>query len=112
MSLELLNDFTQHAFGVVSLTNAINDITPSYGLLEKLGIFKGEGVTQRTVAVDYDPTTNSLVPQSRWGGPGVANKSALGKTIPFNIPHFPINDEILAADLQGRRRPGSDAVID
>lgn len=109
---EILNVFTQDAFGVVSLTNAINDITPTYNRLGDLGLFVEEGVTQRLVGIDFDPTTNSLLPQSNWGGPGVANKSGVAKTRGYNIPHFPVQDSILAADLQGRRRPGTNMTQD
>src|ERR1051325_5889746 len=112
MSINILNVFNQDAFGAVSLTNAVNDMTPQYGRLGALGLFTDEGVTNRTVAVDFDPITNQLLPQSQWGGPGVANKTALGKTKSFALPHFPVSDQILAADLQSRRRPGSDAVQD
>jgi len=112
MSINILDVFNQNAFGVVALTNAVNDITPQYGRLGALGLFVEEGVTQRTVAVDFDPITNQLLPQSVWGGPGVANKTALGKTKSFSIPHFVANDTVLAADLQSRRRPGSDQTID
>ena len=112
MSVNILDVFSQNAFGVVSLTNAVNDITPQYGRLGAMGLFVDEGVSNRTVAVDFDPISNQLLPQSRWGGPGVANKTKLGATHSYSIPHFPVNDEILAADLQSRRRPGSDAVQD
>lgn len=112
MSVDILNVFNSDAFGLVSLTAAVNDMTPAYGILAGTSIFKEEGITQKTVAVDYDPVTNQLLPQSQWGGPGVANKTALSKSYSFNLPHFPINDKILAADLSGRRRPGTDAVQD
>lgn len=112
MSINILNVFSQDAFGVVSLTDAINDITPQYGYLGAMGLFREEGVMQRTVAVDFDPVTNQLLPQSQWGGPGVANKTALGRSRSYSLPHFPVTDSILASDLQGRRRPGSDAVQD
>jgi len=110
--INILNVFSQDAFGVVALTEAVNDITPQYGRLGAMGLFRDEGATQRIVAVDFDPITNQLLPQSQWGGPGVANKTAVGRSRSYNIPHFPVNDSILAADLQGRRRPGSDAVQD
>jgi hypothetical protein len=110
--INILNVFSQDAFGVVALTEAVNDITPQYGRLGALGLFRDEGSTQRIVAVDFDPITNQLLPQSAWGGPGVANKTSVGRTRSYSIPHFPVSDAILAADLQGRRRPGSDAVQD
>jgi hypothetical protein len=110
--MNIIDVFSQDAFGVVSLTDLINDITPQYGRLGAMGLFKDEGVNTRTVVVDFDPITNQLLPQSQWGGPGVANKTASGKSKSFSIPHFPVTDAILAAELQGRRKPGSDAVQD
>src|SRR5580692_2161355 len=110
MSINILNVFNSDAFGVISLTEAVNDITPQYGRLGALNLFQDEGVMQRSVAVDFDPVTNQLLPQSQWGGPGVANKTAVGRSRSYSVPHFPVADSIFAADLQGRRRPGSDAV--
>jgi hypothetical protein len=110
--MEILDVFNQDAFGVVSLSNLVNDMTPVYGKLGQLGIFTEEGVTQRLVAVDFDPITNQLLPQSSWGGPGIANKSGVANSKSFSIPHFPIGDGLLAADLQGRRRPGSNVTLD
>jgi hypothetical protein len=112
MSVNILNIFNQDAFGVVSLTDAVNDITTQYGRLGAMGLFLNEGINTRTVAVDFDPISNQLLPQSQWGGPGVANKTKLASTHSYNLPHFPVNDQILASDLQSRRRPGSDAVQD
>ena len=110
MSIPIIDVFNQNAFGVISLTEAINDITPQYGYLGALGLFQDEGVMQRSVAVDFDPITNQLLPQSQWGGPGVANKTAVGRSRSYSIPHFNPQDAILAADLMGRRQPGTDAV--
>lgn len=110
--INILNVFNQDAFSVMALTDAVNDITPQYGRLGALGLFSDVGSTQRYVAVDFDPITNQLLPQAQWGGPGVANKTAAARSRSYSIPHFPVNDNILAADLQGRRRPGSDAVQD
>lgn len=111
MSITILDVFNQNAFGVVSLTGLINDITPQYGLVSALGLFTDEGVSQRTAVVDFDPFTNSLLPQSVWGGPGVANKTLSGRSRAYSIPHFNVQDAILAGDLQGRRMAGSDATL-
>lgn len=111
MSINLANIVSGDAFNLISLTNAINDITPQYGRLGALGLFTDEGVTQNIVGVDFDPITNQLLPQSRWGGPGVANKTATGKLKTFSIPHFPVNDNVLAADVMGRRAPGTNDTL-
>jgi len=112
MSINILDVFGGNAFGVDSLTQVVNDFTPVYTYLNALGLFMGEGVTQRTAVVDFDVTTNQLLPSSVWGGPGVANRSGHSRSRSYSIPHFPIVDTVLASDLMGRRRPGSDAMQD
>jgi len=84
--MAILNVFSGDAFGTVSLTNAVNDMTRQYVRLGALGLFVDEGVNNRVVAVDFDPTTNQLLPQSQWGGPGVANTTGKGKTKSFALP--------------------------
>jgi hypothetical protein len=111
MSLELLNVFNQDAFGALALTRMVNDITPTYNRLGDLGLFTEEGVSQRLVGIDFDPTTNQLLPQSSWGGPGVANKTGRANTRGYNVPHFPVHDNVLAADIQGRRQPGTNMTL-
>jgi len=109
----ILDVFNSNQFGLVALTDLVNDFPPQYGSLGALGLFTDEGVAQRTVVVDFDGTTLQLLPQTPWGGPGVANKSALARSRGYAIPHFPILDSVLASDMQGRRMPGkSDAMQD
>jgi hypothetical protein len=111
MSLNIANIVSGDAFNVIALSAAINDISPQYGRLGALGLFQDEGVSQNIVAVDYDPITNQLLAQSKWGGPGVANKTATGKLKTFAVPHFPVNDSVLAADVMGRRAPGTNDTL-
>jgi len=110
--MDILDVFNADAFGLVSLTEAINNIQPTFGKLGALNIFHEEGQTQRVIAVDYDAINIVLLPQTPWGGPGTPNKSGLMKTYAFSIPHYALQDSVKAADLQGRRRLGSDAVQD
>lgn len=112
MSVEILDIFNQNAFGVISLSEAINDMHPQFGYLDSMGVFNDEGITQRVVAIDVDSVNMQLIPSTTWGGPPAANKTATSKTLSFPVPHFPIEDQILSSDLQGRRRPGSDATVD
>ncbi|HEY4088814.1 MAG TPA: major capsid protein [Bryobacteraceae bacterium] len=106
--MNILDVFNQDAFGARALTRVVNDITPQYGRLGAMGIFRDEGVDQRLVAVDFDPVTNQLLPQSQWGGPGVANKTAGARARSYSLPTFKVNDSVLAGDIQGRRQPGLD----
>ena len=111
MSINIANIVSGDAFNVIALTQVVNDISPQYGRLGAMNLFVDEGVTQNMVGVDFDPLTNQLLPQSNWGGPGIANKTATGKLKTFSIPHFPINDSVLAFDVMGRRAPGTNDTL-
>jgi len=109
----ILDVFNSNQFDLVALTDLVNDFPQQYGTLGALGLFQEEGVNQRTVVIDFDGTTLQLLPKTEWGGPGIANRSGLAASRAYAVPHFPILDSLLAADLQGRRMPGkSDAVQD
>ena len=109
---DILDIFNQDAFGVISLTQAVNDTPPTFGKINALGLFTSEPLSNRFAAIDFDPTTVSLLPQTQWGAPGTPNKNDRPYMKVYSIPHFLVNDSVLAADLQSRRRPGSLAVED
>jgi major capsid protein E len=103
----ILDIFDGDAFSVASLSRAVSSISPTFDKLGKLGIFRDEGQSNRVVAVDFDPTTNSLIPSSQWGGPGTANKTGKMVTYAFSLPHYALNDTVMAGDLQSRRQAGT-----
>ena len=103
----------ENAFQLTDLTNEIQIIPNTWGLVNQMGIFSEVGVSQNTVNIDEVNNTLSLIGDSRRGTRNNtvgANESV--KTYAFAIPHFAIQDRIEPKDIQGRRRAGSTAEAD
>lgn len=103
----------QNPYLLTDLTNEIQIIPNTWGLVNQMGIFSDVAVAQNTVTLDKVNNTLALIGDSRRGTRDAvqgANESV--ETYAFNIPHFQIHDRIEPKDLQGRRRPGADGEAD
>lgn len=96
-------------FTLSEMTAAINEIPHVPTMLGDDGIFEYKGVTQLTVQVEKQGTTLALIATKARGGPG----GEIGRTNrnlrPFNLVHLPLDDKILADEVQGVREFGSDS---
>jgi len=105
-SLDIFND---DAFGVQSLTKAINTMpegTHVPNLLDPL--FTEEGVTTTTISIEMENGELFLVPDQPRGAPGqvvVGDKRTL---IPFNALHLPVTGSVNADEVQNVRAFGSE----
>lgn len=106
--MPMLDIFKSSAFDLVQVTRAINVIPNTYGIIQESGIFTGEGVTTRSVVVEFDNYTVKLLASKPVGAPGDTNKTGKRLVKSFQIPHFPFDDTIAAEDIQGKRQFGSD----
>lgn len=95
-------------FEVTDLTEELNLIPNTWGLINELGIFNAEGVTQHTVTVESTSGTLSVIPDTVRGNRTTVNKNDTRSIYAFGIPHFPLDDAVSPADLQGKRAYGSD----
>lgn len=103
----IINPFDDAGFDLVSLTKGIEIIPNRYGRINQLGLFRNEGVTQRTVVFDESNGVLNLLQTQPWGSPGAVNKRGGRKTRSFAIPHIPLDDKIFPNDFQGVRAFGS-----
>ena len=101
-------------YTAVDLTEQINRIPNSYGLLRAMGLFSEEGVISTTVEIRMEDGLLQVLPAKERGAPGTPAGREPGKTIFFNIPHFPHRDLIKPADIQNMlvmaarmKRPGT-----
>lgn len=97
-------------FEVVDLTEEINLIPNTWGLINELGIFRNESVTQHTITVESTNGTLSVIGDQIRGARNLVNKDDTRDIRAFAIPHFPLDDAISPSDLQGKRAYGSDGV--
>jgi len=101
---EIINPFDTAGFNLVTMTKGINVIPNNYGRIRELGLFRDEGITQRTVVFDEDNGVLNLLKTQPWGAPAAVNKRGKGKTRSFAIPHIPLDDRISPSDFQGVRQ--------
>jgi hypothetical protein len=95
-------------FEVVDLTEEINLIPNTWGLINELGIFRSESVTQHTITVESNIGTLSVISDQYRGARNLVNKDDTRDIRAFAIPHFPLDDAVSPNDLQGKRAYGSD----
>lgn len=94
-------------FEVTDWTQELLVVPNQWGLINQLGIFAEEGVTQNTVTFEEITTDGALLIDRVRGERAQVGKDAARKVRAFPIPHFPADDYISPADLQGKRAYGA-----
>ena len=95
-------------FEVVDLTEELNLIPNTWGLINELGIFRNEPVAQHTINVESTSGTLSVIGDTVRGSRNNVNKDDTRSIYAFSVPHFPLDDQITPQDLAGKRAYGSD----
>jgi hypothetical protein len=98
--------------------NEVVDLSPLFGLtstrnflLSSLNIFDGDGVTSHKVSVSRlleDNTSLYNQPTARFSNEHNTTQRQSGKEWLIELPYFLREDVITPADIQGKRKPGSD----
>jgi len=105
---EMIDIFRGDAFGIVPLTMFINNLKFVPGYVSGQGIFTESGVTTTAIAIEEKNHVLSLVSPTARGGPGqTLNKPRRGMRM-LGVPHFEINDAIMAEEVQGVRAFGQE----
>ncbi len=95
-------------FTVQELTNAINVIPNMFGRTKDLNIFDTQGIMTTIVTVEQKDGVLNLLPSvPRLGDEKNVNKRPDRKLITFPTPHIPLDDLILASDIQDVREFGT-----
>ncbi len=108
----IINPFDAGGYSLAEMTRAINILPNIYTRLGQLGLFRFEGITQRTVVIEAREGVLSLLPSVPLGAPATVGTRE-GRTMrSFAVPWIPHNDVILPADIQGVRAIGSGSDAD
>ena len=108
----ITNPFDAGGYSLAEMTRAINILPNIYTRLGQLGLFRFEGITQRTVVIEAREGVLSLLPSVPLGAPATVGTRD-GRTMrSFAVPWIPHNDVILPADIQGVRAIGSGSDAD
>lgn len=105
----MLDIFNNDAFSVRSLTDAINKLKFVPGYLGRSGLFSERGVTTTTIQVEEKDGQLILITPTPRGGPGVTLDRSQRVLRPLNVPHFEINDAVMAESVQNVRAWGTES---
>lgn len=108
----MLDIFNSDAFGVVPLTDAINKTKFVPGHISRLGLFTTSSVATLTVAIEEKNGVLTLVAPTPRGGPGQTTDKSKRNLRVLGIPHFQIDDAIMADEVQGVRAFGSETEVE
>lgn len=104
----MLNPFGTDAFNLVSMVQAINKLPNMYGRIMEMGLFKPKGVSTRTVLIDHKDGVINILDNMPVGSPGLKNTKGTRRTQSLVIPHFPLDDTILASEYDSIRAFGQE----
>ncbi|MGB5172243.1 MAG: major capsid protein, partial [Eudoraea sp.] len=95
------NPFDTGGYSLAEMTQAINILPNLYTRLAQIGLFRFEGVTQRSVVIEQHEGVLSLLPSVPMGAPATVGTREGRSMRSFALPWIPHDDVILPADIQG-----------
>jgi hypothetical protein len=108
----MLDIFRSDAFSVVRLTDAINKIPFVPGRAGQRIEWNEQGVATTSIALEEIEGTLSLLNPSGRGGPGTTIAKEKRTVRVLNIPHYQIDDAIMAEEVQNVRAFGSETAVE
>jgi hypothetical protein len=111
--MSILNIFSQDAFSVMRLTDALREIKYVPSRIGQLGLFASTSVDTLDIAIERDKEQNQiLIGASPRGGPGQTfgkNKRSMRM---LKVPHFQVDDGIMADEVQQVRAFGQEVAVE
>lgn len=109
MLLDLLNN---GMYSTAALTTSINRLPVPSTRIGDMGLFRFEGISQLTVAIGERDGKLTLVPDAARGTMPTWNLPSADRVRTIRVRHLPINDTVMADDVQGVRPFGSENTDD
>jgi hypothetical protein len=104
----MLDVFRGDAFGVVPLTLAINNLKFVPGYISSRGLFSETSTAATAVAIEENNNILTLIAPTPRGGPGQTMPKPRRSMRMLGVPHFEINDAVMAEEVQGVRPFGQE----
>lgn len=95
------NPFDAGGYSLAEMTQAINILPNLYTRLGQIGLFRFEGVTQRSIVIEQREGVLSLLPSVPLGAPATVGNREQRTMRSFALPWIPHDEVILPADIQG-----------
>lgn len=96
-----------NGFEVQDYTQELLIVPNQYGLIQELGLFTEESVSNNTVVFEKVEKDGALIVDRVRGERAQVNKDYVRKIHSFPVPHFPYDEAIMPQDIQGKRAYGS-----
>jgi hypothetical protein len=95
------NPFDTGGYSLAEMTQAINILPDLYTRLGQIGLFRYQGVSQRSIVIEQREGVLSLLPSVPLGAPATVGNREIRSMRSFALPWIPHDDVILPADIQG-----------
>ena len=102
----ILDVFSSDAFSFVTLTDLINKLPGVPGRLGSLGLFTEAPVPTTSIALEEQAGILTLVNPIPRGGPGEVRPKPLRRARVLKVPHYQLDDNVLAEEVQNVREFG------
>jgi hypothetical protein len=103
---------TNPAFNVNSLTEAFNVVPNNYGRLQEMGLFVPKPITTSVAFIERQNGVLNVLPSVPRGGPASKGSRGSRDLKAVVVPHFPHEDVVLAEEVAGVRRFGTEADLE
>jgi len=111
--MAITRSFTNNGqFEVTDYTQELLMVPNQWGLVNSMGIFTGEGVSEHSIVIEEINSTAGLIVDRVRGDRNTQNRSDGRKLHSFPVPHFPLDDYITPQDIQGKRAYGASDAAD
>ena len=94
------NPFDAGGYSLAEMTQAINILPNLYTRLGQIGLFRFEGVTQRSVVIEQREGVLSLLPSVPLGAPATVGTREQRSMRSFALPWIPHDDVVLPATFK------------
>jgi hypothetical protein len=108
----LVDIFSNNAFGLVSMTEAINKLPYVPGKVSAMKLFQDEGIPTTTVTLEEKAGVVTLVPSARRGAPAAVNGRQKRSQRILACIHLPKEDMVMADEVQNVRAFGSENALE
>jgi hypothetical protein len=108
----LLDVFNDDAFSLAPLSIAMQDIIYVPGRIGELGLFTESSVSTTSIILEQRSNIVELIEPTPRGGPGSTIGNTKRKMRALAIPHFQIDDAIMAESVQGVRAFGTESELE
>lgn len=109
--MTILDVFSGNAFNSLSLTTAMNKLPYKPGRLGAMGLFRRVPITGLAAVIEEQQGKLALVPNLPRGVQTTLNPRGVRNIRTIRTAHLPLNDAILADDVQGVRAFGSESEV-